>query len=29
LDAFGKLPLRVSAYLPLADWERVRDHPSR
>ena len=29
MDAFGTLPIRVSAYLPLADWERVRDHPTR
>lgn len=29
LDGYGKLPLRVSAYLPLADWKRVRDHPTR
>jgi predicted amidohydrolase YtcJ len=29
LDAAGKLPIRVSAYLPLADWKRVRDHPAR
>ena len=29
LDDAGELPLRVSAYAPLADWERVRDHPKR
>ena len=29
LDASGRLPIRVSAYLPLADWTRVRDHPAR
>jgi predicted amidohydrolase YtcJ len=29
LDGYGKLPIRVSAYLPLADWKRVRDHPAR
>ena len=29
LDAAGRLPIRVSAYLPLADWTRVRDHPAR
>ena len=25
MDARGELPTRVNAYLPLADWERVRD----
>lgn len=29
LDDTGELPLRVSAYAPLADWERVRDHAKR
>ena len=29
LDDAGELPLRVSAYAPLADWERVRDHAKR
>jgi predicted amidohydrolase YtcJ len=29
LDDSGELPLRVSAYAPLADWERVRDHAKR
>ena len=29
LDDVGELPLRVSAYAPLADWERVRDHAKR
>lgn len=28
-DGYGKLPIRVNAYLPLADWKRVRDHPTR
>lgn len=29
LDDTGGLPLRVSAYAPLADWERARDHAKR
>jgi hypothetical protein len=29
LDGLGELPIRISAYLPLADWKRIRDHPTR
>ena len=29
LDTNNELPLRVSAYAPLSDWEQTRDHASR